>query len=975
MDWATTCVFRDEAMASAKSILENLEMLGVAVEGRLPDTVSKLVESSRVIQVNAGMIRNEGARKLGRKVQELVEEVAARGVPVSPPTLDRVKKSVDLVLELLEKMSEAIPSPADERVDSFVSQYRAAATAPPAATPPAVEGMPSPAEGTPPGAEAPSTEEIPVRLDANLVDAYVEESQELLGQLELQLMTLEQQPEDHELINGIFRIAHSMKGNSFTVGMRKTGELAHKMENVFERARSGKLAVTPRVTDGMLACLDGLRMNLANLAQGRHVERDLSHLALRLEGVTAGSPRRAMGEGMVAAPFMGASSDAGVKPAPTPSPSKGEGQGLPADSVAGGGERLRDAHGTPAPAAAGMRSLRVDVQKLDRVMNLMGEIVINKSRLDRQVSVALRLLERMGWANAVVEKIASSVSMDRERMASDVLPRLPESNGQAAPVVNGPDREGVHHGALGSRSQAQARRLMAELRRLLESDDPGELAPGELRDDIGRTNEVLGRVIGELQEGLMGLRMVPIQTVFGKFPRLVRDLSRSMQKEVVIEIRGEETELDKNIVEEISDPLLHLVRNAIDHGIESAAERERSGKPAIGTIRLNAFHEGDHIIIEVEDDGRGLEPTKLGEVAVRKGLLTREQADHLDRFAALNLIFLPGFSSKEEVTAVSGRGVGMDVVKFNIAKLNGTIDIDTEPGEGTCFTLKLPLTMAIINALLVGVAEQTYALPLSSVEEAIGITEQNVKGVGKREVIHLRDRVLPVVRLESVLALPSGPAPSNGRQRPVIVAGSAESRIGLIVDRIRGKQEIVIKSLGDVLLKVKHLSGGTILGDGRVVPILNIQSIIDAASQGAAIGGPGIERTGAPPTPAVTAGRARVLVVDDSAVLRKMYEKLFERAQVQLFMAEDGLDGWEKVQSERFDLIVTDIMMPRMDGIEFARHVRSLPGYREVPILVVSSRKQDQDVAAGFEAGVNEYIFKPLEGNRLLSTVRRYLQA
>jgi two-component system chemotaxis sensor kinase CheA len=315
----------------------------------------------------------------------------------------------------------------------------------------------------------------------------------------------------------------------------------------------------------------------------------------------------------------------------------------------------------------------------------------------------------------------------------------------------------------------------------------------------------------------------------------------------------------------------------------------------------------------------------------------------------------------------------MDVVKVNIAKLNGTIDSETELGQGSCFTLKLPLTMAIINALLVRVAGQTYALHLSSVEEAVGITESEVKGVGKREVINLRGRVLPVVRLEAVLGLRSGTVTGGDGYRPVIVTGVAESRVGLIVDRILGKQEIVIKSLGDVLRKVKHISGGTILADGRVVPIVNVPSIVDAVTTGQfeteslRVGPQAASADLAQPL-------SRVIIAEDSEVIRKSYTHLFEGVPVSLTLAEDGLVALERLEREQFHLIVTDIMMPRMDGIELARRARTLPQYRNIPILVVSSMTGQDHLARALEAGVTEYIFKPFEGDRLLSTVKKYLR-
>jgi len=964
MDWETINEFRAEATSAALQIQALLPQLQFNKPDPQSDVGQKLIPLIQVLQINSSMIRNENVREIARKLQQVFESLIQKQRTITPETLERLNQAVRLTLELLERMTPEEPNPPHKQFEIAMGRFRAEGSEDRDLSNlrPPLPSIPNPQPAPPSPPPIPSSTgtgpdgEIPADLDLSLLEDYLEEGHELLNQLEQQLTQLERYPNERTLLNSIFRIVHSFKGDSYAIGLRQTGDLAHRMETVFDRIRTGNLRITPPLMDALLACLDGLRSNLGFLSQRRFVERGLSHLAERLDraGLTgvaleatsatpsekAPSPplslKEIVDEGdkeimQEMIPQMGEevlellkefedcllgfdqgeitpeginrafraihnlkgiigyygsreivdlaqstesllakvrSSEIQMtgelcdlmlhsvdllrklnRPALAGEPSEAlssesarmidqieKALGIQAKKGKEPGEISEEGKGVGATApvqtlpeaplpespptisgpfqasladttgsVATFRSLRVDVDKLDRVMNLMGEVVINKSRLDQQVSDALRLLERMSIRRTLFEK----------------------------------PRPGV-----GRRHFQSRQRLPGMLSLTVEREE--ELPIEELRDDMGRTNEVLRRVVGELQEGLMSLRMVPINTIFIKFPRLVRDLCRKMNKDVRLEIHGEETELDKNIVEEISDPLLHLVRNAVDHGIESAEERVKVGKPEAGRIFLSAHHEGDHIIIEIKDDGRGMDPENLKELAVRKGLITKEQADNLDRFAALNLIFLPGFSSKEQATDVSGRGVGMDIVKFNVARLNGTIDIDTEVGRGTCFTLKLPLTMAIITALLVRVAGQTYALPLSSVKEALEVAEADIKGVGSREVIDLRNRILPVVRLASVLGLRQDRSDPGGHPYPIIVAGSAESRIGLRVDKIHGKQEIVIKSLGDILLKVKHLSGGTILGDGRVVPILNVQSIIDSVTHGEGRRGEKMEGPGLP---------------------------------------------------------------------------------------------------------------------------------
>ncbi len=344
----------------------------------------------------------------------------------------------------------------------------------------------------------------------------------------------------------------------------------------------------------------------------------------------------------------------------------------------------------------------------------------------------------------------------------------------------------------------------------------------ELVEALAETMDQVDFITTDLQMAVMKTRMVPIARVFNRFPRVVRDLARELKKEVKLIIEGEDTELDRSIVEEIGDPLVHLVRNAIDHGIEPPEEREFLGKPRQGTLRLAAYHEGNHIVILVEDDGRGIDIEKVKKKALERGLVTENELAKMSEKDILNLIFLPGFSTAEKVTDVSGRGVGMDVVKTNIEKLNGTIEINTQKGKGTQIVIKIPLTLAIIQSLLVQVGEEIYAIPLVSVVEAVKINTDEIQHVEGQEIIILRDSVLPLVELSRVFDIPT-----ERREKSiyVVVLSIGERRFGLIVDRLIGQEEIVIKSLGNYLSSVPGISGATIMGDGRVTLIIDVASL------------------------------------------------------------------------------------------------------------------------------------------------------
>jgi two-component system chemotaxis sensor kinase CheA len=345
--------------------------------------------------------------------------------------------------------------------------------------------------------------------------------------------------------------------------------------------------------------------------------------------------------------------------------------------------------------------------------------------------------------------------------------------------------------------------------------------------DLVETIEQMDRVTTDLQNVVMKVRMVPVGQVFNRFPRMVRDLSRELNKEINLIIQGEETELDRTVIDEIGDPLVHLLRNSIDHGIEHPDERVAKGKNPVGEVRLIASHEGNNVVILVEDDGKGINAEVIKQKAMEKGLITQAEADKMDANEAVRLVFLPGFSTAEVVTDVSGRGVGMDAVKNKIESLGGMVDVETKINEGSKFKIRLPLTLAIIQALLVEVAKEIYAIPLGSIDSTINLEPSDIKTIQNREVILLRGQIIPIIRLADVLQIPRAESEDSG-ELFVVIVHMGEFRAGIIVDNLIGQQEIVIKSLGKLLAGIKVIAGATILGNGQVALILDIGSLVQS---------------------------------------------------------------------------------------------------------------------------------------------------
>ncbi|MCL5677038.1 MAG: chemotaxis protein CheA [Firmicutes bacterium] len=673
------------------------------------------------------------------------------------------------------------------------------------------------------------------QISADDLKVFLDEADEQLQLLEEDIVKLEQLGEDDELLQEIFRAAHTLKGSSATLGHQRMAELTHSMENVLDKLRKHKLEVNSDIVDTLFKCLDALRSLKEEIATGETQEVDLGALVMKLRVVGAEEPggERA-GQ---AAPGGTGELDWETRQRLAEAHEKGQ----PASRVF-----LQIEPASPMPSVRAFQALL----KLGEIGEVIWSRPNQREIEDEQVgtsleTIALGLPEWEELARALGE--VPEVRL--ERVADVQAAAEPGSGspsvGEKAPTPaghQGPPAEKVESAARGSLRKGSRtvrvdvevldnlmnligelvidRTRLTQLVGLLEGDQ----ATGAIGEEMGRTSSHIGRVSADLQEQIMRARMLPVETLFKKFPRMVRDLAQAEKKEIDFVIRGEETELDRSVIEEIGDPLMHLLRNAVDHGVEEPAKRLAAGKPARGVVLLEASHEENSIIITVRDDGGGIDPQKVYSKAVEKGLVSAENNQHLDEGEILNFIFAPGFSTAEQVSEVSGRGVGMDVVHRNIEKLNGSIETRTEVGRGTEFRIKLPLTLAIIRALLVELAGRVYAMPLTSVLEAIHISAADVKTIKTHEVIVVRNRVIPLVRLDKAFLLEEREAPAESF--PVVLVGLGARHFGVAVDRLVGEQEVVIKSLGKYIGEVPGISGATILGDGSVSLILDMASLI-----------------------------------------------------------------------------------------------------------------------------------------------------
>lgn len=676
------------------------------------------------------------------------------------------------------------------------------------------------------------------------IKVFLDEAEEQLQVMEADILTLEKQPGKAEVLQEIFRAAHTLKGSSATLGHRKMAEVTHAMENLLDKLRRGRVIATTRVIDTLFACLDVLKTFKEEIASGQDVGVDTAEVLNRLAEVegaaTAPVPAAAAAAAAMAPAVAAESILPGVPPlAPAEAARLGE--------AARGGKptwwlHMRLVPEAPMPAVRFFQVVLAlgDVGEVVRSWPTQEEIEQDRVGEDLQV---LFVGERSE------DVIRQSLAVIPEIRVVELRGLAPVAPPQPAPVAPA-DTPVEDDSARGDRPGTKARTART-VRVDVEVLDKLMDLVGELVIDRTRVQQIMshlemerqgdesarelqaaaahiGRVTTELQEEIMRARMLPVDNLFKKFPRMVRDVSLKAGKEINFLIRGEETELDRSVIEEIGDPLMHLLRNAIDHGVELPAERDQAGKPRAGTMILEASHEENHIIITVRDDGRGIDPARIRTAAVRKGIISEEAVRRLSDDEAIRLIFAPGFSTAEIVSEVSGRGVGLDVVHKNIEKLNGVVEIRSVIGQGTEFRIKLPLTLAIIRALMVEHQGTVYCMPLGTVTETIRWPLDQVQTIRGREVVVTRDVVVPLLRLERVFELDTPPRTEDG-EIFIVIVNLFGRQLGIVVDGLVGEGDVVIKSLGKYVGEVPGVSGATLLGDGNVAIILDVASLMNMA--------------------------------------------------------------------------------------------------------------------------------------------------
>lgn len=775
-----------------------------------------------------------------------------------------------------------------------------------------------------------------------IMEDFLIEAFELIEQIDHDLVELEANPEDLELLNRIFRVAHTVKGSSSFLNFDVLTELTHHMEDVLNKARKGELKITPDIMDVVLESVDmmkGLLESIRDNGSDAAAGIDIKNICASLTQISEGEAPSTTPEAPVA---------------PAPEPVKEPEPVAPAEEVA---PDVSDAELSKLSDS----EVEAEIERLLKVRKAEDQA--------RRASkgIAPKSPEEIAPAASAAPAPAPKPAPSRERDADKKVPAASSSSAVAQEQTIRVEVKRLDH----------LMNLIGELvlgkNRLLKIyDDVEERYEGEkFLEELNQVVSSLSLVTTDIQLAVMKTRMLPIAKVFNKFPRMIRDLSRELGKQIDLEISGEETELDKSIVEEIGDPLVHIIRNSCDHGIEDPETRKAMGKPEKGLVQLKAYNEGNHIVVEIVDDGKGLDADMLKAKSIEKGIITEREADAMSEKEAFGLIFKPGFSTAAKVTNVSGRGVGMDVVKTNIEKLNGIIDIESEVGKGTVMKLKIPLTLAIIQSLLVGTQEEFYAIPLASVLETVRVPIDDIYTIDGKNVLRLRDEVLSLVRLSDVFGV--NKVFDGGDQTYVVIIGVAEAKLGIIVDTLVGQEEIVIKSMGDYLQNIPGIAGATIRGDGRVTLIIDVGAMMEMAKDiKVNIRAEMEDSTKAKEKPS----DYKVLVVDDSKMDRTIMQKSLEPIGVTIIEATNGVEALNIIKSgeHAFDAVLIDIEMPRMDGYTLAGEIRKYSKYRTLPLIAVTSRTSKTDRLRGVEVGMTEYITKPYSSEYLENVVRKNIK-
>ncbi|RMF58616.1 MAG: response regulator [Calditrichaeota bacterium] len=788
-------------------------------------------------------------------------------------------------------------------------------------------------------------------VSPQVIEMFVHEAREQLDDINYLLLKLEKDPQNEDLQHHLMRCMHTLKGSAGMVYSNKIENLAHRCEDIIEYYIQQHQPLPESLFDTLFRVVDEMNGALDSIKDNQ--EETLKNYDQLMAALDKYSLKAAPAE----------------TPRPTPPEPEPKKKEVPSESAT-------PSQFYPMPPQKKDTFIRLNINTMNHLLNLAAELVISnnqfKSQLDRLKELSPQLNSHLKLFRDTEDYI-STIIRESNRLQEGLMDLLADSPGATESLKN------------------QQEKLQQILKNVRNLQDEFTSISHILKDNSKTYDEnlqKLNKLSNELLDEILQARLVPINLLFQRFHRPIRDLARQMQKQIRLKMSGEDTELDRRLIEDLYEPLLHIIRNAIDHGIESEEERKAAGKPPEGLIEIKASRDRNQVIVEISDDGRGIDVEKIKQKALEKGLIDEEESEKLSDLEVFEFLFHSGFTTSEDTTMVSGRGVGLDVVKSQIEKAKGDIRIYTEKGKGTTFSIRVPISLSVIQSMLVEVNGHVYSIPLLQVEETLSVNVEDIVTDEGKQYIRYRERKIPVIHLNQLLKVrdENKPPQLTPDQYPVIIVQDEGNRASLLVDKIIRREEILIKSLGPGLKRLKYISGGSIMADGQVVLVLDVPQIIQDSIRGllgASGEGEGTEtlksRVKKSPPPSrqkkiIEGRKPAVLIVDDSLSIRKYLSSLLMQNGYKTETARNGYEALELLNKHHFDLMVTDLEMPKLSGYELIETLRYDQRFSSFPIIVLTGRAGENFRELTTELGADAYIVKPFNDRELLNQIEAFIE-
>ncbi|MCK4559467.1 MAG: Hpt domain-containing protein [Calditrichia bacterium] len=929
-------IFKDESTEYITIVEKATEALSKNPQDK--DALGQLEHAMHSLKTAAKML---GFSEIGQ-VADSVEKVAVETLKGEINNNAQVNKSISSAIELIKELT-AGDKKSSEDVEAIISGLDISLFK---------KGESGQAEDI--AGEKPGTESL--ELDEQ-TEMFIKEGWELLEKINRDLVNLEKDPKDKSVIDNLNRTIHTLKGTAQILNFQHIGTLAHKIEDLFAKSKESEQGLSESNMDLTFKAVDTIQELLNSIKKGEEEK-----------GTEANLIMKQIDEQLAKSGSKPLSVEAPEKPVVPPAKPKI----IPVEKIQ---EDRKDTD----------QVIKISTEYLDNLVNMAAELVINKTQLSAYLDKLRAIGETLDNDKKRLRKTSRTISSFLEKTVGD------ETGTKIKEEI---DKNMLDDLIL----------VSDEFKDVMVTFDTVSKSFRTITQEFEQNIGQISTLTKSLHDDILQVRMVPTEMLFNRFPRAVRDMAKKLKKKVNLVVEGEKTEMDRALIESLTDPVMHLVRNAIDHGIETPKERKEKGKSEDGIILLKARRSKNQILIEVQDDGAGIDPEIVKNVIIKKNLAKEEDLEGMNTTEIMDFVFHPGFSTRDEASDVSGRGVGLDVVADHLQKLKGDIRINSTPGKGTIFNLRVPLTLAIAQAILVKVGSETLAIPLTSIEETVQFKDPEFVEQDEKAFITVRDKLIPVAYLSALLNYRTGKKSTGSKSNTAIIVQESGARYGLIVDSVLRREEIVIKSLGEHLAHVPYISGGTIYGDGSVGLILDIPSItqkIESDVYGQEKDFSDIERARelvVKESQKTTVkkeirkkepvqkyevlvkkkkikGRSpKALIVDDSVSVREFVSSVLEKNKYATVLTEDGPEALEQLRKEKFDIIITDLEMPKMHGFDLIQEIRSYKKYQSIPIVILTGRAGKKHKDKGIELGANAYITKPFKENDLLKSLENFIE-